>query len=382
VAQAVAMERADALPLTPFYTAPSLTGTRPGALLREEPFTGYALPAGARAVRILYTSLDAEGSAVATSGVVLIPAGAPPAGGWPVIAWAHGTTGVARECAPSLFKDLVYGEEGVMPMVRAGFAVVATDYHGLGTAGPHQYVNKVAQARDVVYSLYAARTAVPTLDPRWVVVGHSQGGLAAWGVAELEARRLDPGYLGAVSVAGAADLHAVLHAMGTPSSSAAFYLDYMAYAIHAVHPGFAPSRMLDGEARAKYRDVTTQGCWYYAYASFLNVHDPHILRSGWDETASARAFFKADRLAAASARGPLLVVAGEADQTVPYPFVLATVRKACRRGIALTFRPYPGLDHDPTMVNSTPDILAWVRDRFAGKPVEDGCAGVPRSAHP
>ena len=47
-----------------------------------------------------------------------------------------------------------------MPMVRAGFAVIATDYHGLGTEGPHEYINKTAQARDVIYSVPAAHAAV------------------------------------------------------------------------------------------------------------------------------------------------------------------------------------------------------------------------------
>ncbi len=68
-----------------------------------------------------------------------------------------------------------------MPMVSAGFAVVATDYHGLGTEGLHQYINKTAQAHDVVYSIPAAHAAVAHLNPQWVVDGHSQGGLAAWG---------------------------------------------------------------------------------------------------------------------------------------------------------------------------------------------------------
>ncbi len=97
-------------------------------------------------MRILYHSLSATGRDVATSGVVLIPAGTPPQEGWPVIAWAHGTSGVSRLCGPSTMKDVYYGDEGLMPMVAAGFAVVATDYHGLGTEGPHEYVNKTAQA--------------------------------------------------------------------------------------------------------------------------------------------------------------------------------------------------------------------------------------------
>ena len=376
LAEAMAMERADALPRTAFYESPSLATTQPGDLLRKESFSGYAVPKGASAVRILYHSLDATGKAVATSGVVLIPAGKPPAGGWPVIAWAHGTSGVARQCAPSLEKDMLYGEEGLMPMVRAGFAVIATDYHGLGTPGPHQYVNKIAQGRDVIYSVPAARKAVPGLASQWVVIGHSQGGLAAWSVAEMEATLRDPNYLGAVSVAGAADLRQVLAQMGTSGSSAAFYLTYMAYAINALEPNFHPSEMLAGDALQKYQAVTTEGCWYYAYATFLDAPAGDVLKPRWDQATVVQQFFRNNELGTAPVGGPLFVIGGEADETVPFPLLRATAQKACRNGIALTFRSYPGLDHDPTMEKSTPDQLAWVRDRMAGKPAINSCAGL------
>ncbi len=374
LAEAVTMEQADALPRTAFYETPALSGSKPGALLRQESFAGYAVPPGATAVRILYHSLSSEGVQVATSAVVLIPPGPAPAGGWPVIAWAHGTSGVARMCAPSLQKDMEYGEEGLMPMVRAGFAVVATDYHGLGTAGPHEYVNKIAQGRDVIYSVPAARAAVPSLGRRWVVIGHSQGGLAAWSVAEMEARLHDPNYLGAVSVAGAGDLKAILTGMGDPGSDAAFYMTYMAYAIHVLSPEFKPSDMLEGAALERYEKATTKGCWNYAYASFLGLPPGRIVKPGWDESAAAGKFFKIDELGMAPIGGPMLVIAGEADQTVPIASMRETVQKACRNGIALTFRSYPGLDHDPTMDHSTPDQLAWVRDRFAGKASTGNCA--------
>lgn len=374
LAEAVRMEQADALPRTAFYDTPSLAASKPGDLLRKLAVDGYAVPKGATAVRILYHSLNADGGDVATSGVVLIPAGHPPAGGWPVIAWAHGTSGVARMCAPSLEKDMEYGEEGLMPMVRAGFAVVATDYHGLGTEGPHEYINKTAQARDVIYSVPAARAAVASLGRRWVVVGHSQGGLTAWSVAEMEATLHDADYLGAISVSGAADPRAILQAMGEPGNSAAFYLVYMAYAIHVRAPDFKPADMLLGQALERYSDVTTKGCWYYAYASFLDAPAGPMLKAGWDRTPGAQRFFAANELGKSPVGGPLLVLTGEADETVPLALVQTTVRNACRNGVALSFRSYPGLDHDPTMEKSTPDQLAWVRDRFAGKPFTSNCA--------
>jgi len=166
-------------------------------------------------------------------------------------------------CAPSLQKDMEYGEEGLMPMVRAGFAVVATDYHGLGTEGPHEYVNKIAQARDVIYSI--PPRALPC--PRSGAAGRDRplaGRLAAWSVAEMQATLRDPNYLGAVSVAGAGDLQAILKGMGDPKSDAAFYMTYMAYAIHVLSPDFKPSDMLQGAALDRYGNATTKGCWNYA----------------------------------------------------------------------------------------------------------------------
>src|ERR1700722_13619695 len=119
-AEALSMEARDALPLTPFYEPPQpFEKASPGTLIRSEPFVGYSVPKGARAIRILYHSRALNDADIVASGVLLIPAGTAPQGGWPVIAWAHGTSGVARMCAPSLMKDMEYGEEGLMPMVAA-----------------------------------------------------------------------------------------------------------------------------------------------------------------------------------------------------------------------------------------------------------------------
>lgn len=370
--EALAMEKADRLPPSRFYDVPSpLPPGKPGELIRSEAADDYALPRGASAVRILYHSQNATGGDVAASGVVLLPQGVPPAGGWPVIAWAHGTAGVAKLCAPSAMKDVYYGSEGLYDMLEARFAVVAPDYSGLGAGGPHQYVDKSAQVHDMVNAIPAARAAVPALGRKWVVDGHSQGGFAAWGVAEAQARLADPDYLGAVSVAGAADLHTLLERMGG-SADAGFYLRYMAYGIHARFPEFKPSAMLTPAALTKYEDVTTRGCWFYAYAAALSDQDTQ-LQPGWDKDPWVRRFFAEDALGEHPIGGPMLVIAGEGDKTVPIDSVRDTVAKACKAGLAIDFRPYPGLDHDPTMIRSTPDQLRWIKDRFAGKPAASTC---------
>jgi pimeloyl-ACP methyl ester carboxylesterase len=373
LAEANKMEQADALPIGEFYSPPAnLSQTKPGDLLRKESFAGYTLPKGATAVRILYHSLDATGGDVATSGVVLIPAGTAPPTGWPIIAWAHGTSGVARRCAPSAMKDVYYGDEGLMPMVAAGFAVVATDYHGLGTPGPHQYVNKTAQARDVVYSIPAARAAVPSLGAKWVADGHSQGGLAAFGVAETEHDLKDPNYLGAVSVAGVArEVDFFSHLSDTPGVG--FYLAFMAAGIHARYPDFNPHDLLSDSVLEHYADVTSKGCFYYGYATYASLPAGTLLRANWEKSTDIHRFFEGNAVGGAPIGGPLFVIAGEADQTVPIVAVRAAVKQLCEAQQLVTFRSYPGLDHDPTMEKSTPVQLEWIRARFAGKPAVSNC---------
>ena len=374
--QAEHMDRADELPMTPFYATPAhWRHTKPGALLRQQAFSGYSLPAGTTAVRILYHSLDGAGRGVVTSGVVLVPAGKAPAGGWPVIAWAHGTSGVARACAPSLMKDVYYGNEGLSEMLRAGFAIVATDYHGLGTAGAHQYVLLDAQARDVIYSVPAAQRAVPSLGARWVVDGHSQGGATAWRVAALETSMADPHYLGAVSVSGSMSARDIMEHVDH-SQGGKFYLTYVAFGIHARYPQFEPADMLTPQALRDYHAATTQGCWTVGYFLYSKGPRTSMLRPGWQHNPWVRRFLRQSREGARRLRKPILVLAGEADRTVPFAGERRVAARACRVGSVVEFKAYPGLDHDPTMVKSVPDQLHWIADRFAGKAPASNCASL------
>jgi len=374
--EAKRLDGADELPATAFYSAPvSLARSRPGDLLRKESFSGYSLPPNTKAVRILYHSLDGAGRDVVTSGVVLVPAGTPPPGGWPVIAWAHGTSGVARPCAPSLMKDVYYGALGLSAMLRAGFAIVATDYHGLGTAGAHQYLDLDAQARDVIFSVPAARRAVPSLGSRWVVDGHSQGGATAWRVATLESSMRDPDYLGAVSVSGSAFFRKLISHFNQ-SAGGSFYLTYIAYGIHARYPAFEPAAMLTRRALHGYRQATTQGCWYIGYALYAHVPEGTMLKADWQANPWVRRYLRQARVGTVRLRDPILVLAGEADHTVPFAGERRIAARACRIGSLVDFKGYPGLDHDQTMARSVPDQLRWIRDRFAGKPAAATCAAM------
>ena len=377
--QALAMEAQDALPLTRFYDPPPLGGRIPGTLIRSEPFDGYILPPGAHAVRVLYVSRALDGALDAASGVVLIPAGSPPRGGWPVIAWAHGTSGVARMCAPSLMKDVEYGSEGLMPMVAAGFAVVATDYAGLGTPGPHQYDDKIPQANDVVYSVAAARTAVSSLGRRWIAIGHSQGGVAVWGVAELEAKLRDPSYLGAISVAGDMSYEGFEeHDARDFATITNMYWPLTAFGVKASYPSFDVARMLSPAMLARYQDVTTKGCWYYAYSAAAEIGRHAAVRPGWNEAPELARYNRDSRSADKPIRGPLMVLAGDDDASVNFTNIKAGVARACHKHLPIVFVHRPGLDHDPLMENTIDLQLDWVRARLEGRPWSGNCSSSAR----
>ena len=90
-------------------------------------------------------------------GRVLFPAGAAPAGGRDVIAWAHPTSGVVPTCAPSLMPDTAGMIWGLSEMLARGYVVAATDYPGLGTPGVHPYLIGESEGRAVLDSVRAVR---------------------------------------------------------------------------------------------------------------------------------------------------------------------------------------------------------------------------------
>jgi pimeloyl-ACP methyl ester carboxylesterase len=163
------------------------------------------------------------------------------------------------------------------------------------------------------------------------------------------------------------------HLSNTPGVG--FYLAFMAAGIHARYPEFNPHDLLSDGVLAHYSDASTKGCFYYGYALYAGLPAGTLLRPQWEKSVWVHRFFEGNAVANAPIGGPLLVIAGEADQTVPIEGVRGAVKQMCDKKQAVTFRSYPGLDHDPTMEKSTPDQLEWIRARFAGKPAASNCGG-------
>jgi pimeloyl-ACP methyl ester carboxylesterase len=162
------------------------------------------------------------------------------------------------------------------------------------------------------------------------------------------------------------------HLSSTPGVG--FYLAFMAAGIHARYPEFNPRDLVSDSVLAHYDDVTTKGCFYYGYATYAGLPTGTLLRPNYEKNVWVHRFFEANAVGNSPIGGPLFVIAGEADQTVPIVAVREAVKKMCASKQAVTFRSYPGLDHDPTMEKSTPDQLEWIRSRFAGKVATSNCA--------
>src|ERR1700676_503151 len=303
-----------ALPPTTFYESPlPVAPKNAGSLIRSEVAQEYSLPPGVTATRILYYTRTPAGVDAVSSGVVLVPYGTPPPGGWPLIAWSHGTSGVARSCAPSLMRSLFYNWEGLYEYVMLGFAVVATDYAGLGTEGRHAYLDMLGNGADVIYSVPAARAAVANLSSKWVVVGHSQGGLSSLGVAQLEAERNDPGYLGTVVLAGASDLEDVIDAgLAARAPILNGLLAFVVYGFQTGSPQLAAENVLTGAAAKQYGLFVTDGC-SAASGAFTELPADGMYRPDWKTDSSVQVMLKRGRPGIRRVRGPLQLVTGGAD---------------------------------------------------------------------
>src|ERR1700686_2992857 len=296
------------LPLTSFYEAPRpLPPGKPGELIRSEPNDQYNLPYELSAVRILYRSRTANGEDVAVSGGVLIPDGKPPAGGWPVIAWAHEFRGAARQSSPSLMKNL--GAGPILAMyANLGYAVIATDYSGLGADSGKPVLDMQSNALDVMYSVLAARAAVKEIGPKWIAFGLFEGGMAAVAVSESEVR--DPNYLGSVATSGVADAQEAYQRFAQGSSNRMLLV--LASTVKALYPEFQLSDMLKDTALPAYQRVA-QTCGGETEPEFTNG----MLKPGWDSNRFVKEFFRRNTPGQKAAHGPLLVISGEGEVALP-----------------------------------------------------------------
>jgi hypothetical protein len=356
-----------------FYDPPASMPKRPGVMLREQKLPADHMIANAAAgVRILYSASSGlePSRIIAVSGEVFLPAGKKPQGGWPIIAWAHGTTGIADVCAPSWHGRSKRDSDYLAAWLAHGFAIVATDYSGLGTPGVHPYL---LYRPEGIAILDAVRAAVSEpsfgLANRIILDGQSQGAGAALGAAWLHTQYA-PGLdvKAAVLTGLVATIAAGQTAMGPAKGKA--YTDPS-----QMDPGFAMLRFA-GTDRALHPDMDPQ-----TYLTDTGKLLLHVAQTG-----CLHDLFKAAATAGISKGGalfsrsiapvdsdmeanfdlpnghidiPVFVGTGLADAMAGTAGQYNAVAAMCAAGTQVTWHTYPGLTHNGTVNASLPDAMAF-----------------------
>ncbi|WP_445115420.1 alpha/beta hydrolase [Acinetobacter sp. WZC-1] len=186
----------------------------------------------ADSVIMTYKMKGVKGNVVQATAEVFTPKTAAPAGGWPIVVWAHPTTGLADDCAPSRNVMPTAIKSMITKLLAQGYVVVAPDYEGLGEPGGqqmHPYLNLKSGAYSITDAVVATRSWLKNkTSEKWVAVGHSQGGQAALGAAQY-ATRANLDYKGSIAVAPGSNFEFIITsgnaavANGTVAEKIAFY---------------------------------------------------------------------------------------------------------------------------------------------------------------
>ncbi|KAL8820044.1 MAG: hypothetical protein Q9223_001650 [Gallowayella weberi] len=384
-----------------FYTVPTNSSNLPaGTLLKLELYTNtsdYTLPPQTALSRILFQSKTLNGSLVPGSAYILWPYSprVQPDGTYPVIAWAHGTSGAFPACAPSHIRNLWYQFTAAFTLALQGYVVVAPDYAGLGVSKTadghpiiHQYLASPAAANDLFYAVEAAQSAFSTLSKEFVVMGHSQGGGAAWAAAERQAKTPVKGYLGAVVASPATNIVEILqlaaNAVGTEAvlEMLAGAVAILGRGVPTVFPDFDVGEVLTPAGVQRLRVLEQiQGC-NSANAELFSGSPMPLVRSNALENEHVQALQSLAATGGKAIAGPMLVLQGTNDSNVLAPVTTKYVDLTCERnrGSAIEYITYDGVAHVPTMYVSQRDWLRWIEDRFAGKKMDSECNKMQRKS--
>jgi pimeloyl-ACP methyl ester carboxylesterase len=383
---------ATANPSPGFYTTvPSnLAQLAPGTLIKSEPesmgfFTNITFSS---AYRIMYRSTGQLGGAIAVTGMVFVPYGTAPSGGWPIVTWDHGTTGVGPSCTPSMYGDMYdnsnwhgYSDE-INFLLTLGYAVVAPDYEGLGPPPAngtfHTYLQANALGQVTIDSVRAVGQVVSSTSKRWASVGHSEGGMASVATGELAATTYGQGltYLGAVALAPVQHLYAQSYPVDTTATGAPYYA-YMAAGMLSINPSFVLTNFLGplwtgttppNMAQAE-QDCFTQ--WFRTDNKNTTFTANGELNPNGPSDPTVQTYFANSNIGMRKSAGPILVAQGTNDSL--YSTYPQFIQDECTTGNVVHGITYQNATHTSVIPKSQYDVQVWLSNLFAGVAEPNDC---------
>jgi pimeloyl-ACP methyl ester carboxylesterase len=358
-----------------FYKPPKNIPGRHGTLIWSRNATGVVKLSNARYTKlVLYSSRTPQGAKDAISGSVAVPKGKPPKGGWPVITWAHGTTGVADICAPSrdgLDPSANTGESYINndlnAWLQAGYAVLRTDYEGLGTPGKHPYLIGTSEGRSVLDIVAAARQLDPNISKRYLIAGHSQGGQAALFAAGL-ASSWQPklNLRGTVAFAPASHILDQESLLSVAPNSLTGLVMLIIDGASTQSSAINVNAIVSDEALQFYPLLQSQCLGRLGQPDeYGGISPSHIERSGADLSALRPVL--AGMNPAVKTAAPILIPQGESDSTVFPVFTNQLQGELKGLGDQVTYKTYPGIDHVGVVTAGEADALAFFQQNLPPK---------------
>jgi pimeloyl-ACP methyl ester carboxylesterase len=289
-----------------------------------------------------------------------------------VVSWAHGTVGIGDACAPSRDTKsssshglVAYVDPLLNRYLKAGFAVVRTDYQGLGTPGVHEFLVGQEEGRSVLDIVRAARHLDKHISRRTLIAGHSQGGQAALYAASL-AKRWTPDLKLGGTVAFAPVSHldtqaGLVRSIKDPTPLTGL-IALIARGIDTDKPSLHVRSLLGPEAAARYPQ-TLERCLpgLREGDSYGPIAPADFFRSDADISPVLNALKKAGDPEHLRIRTPVLIEQGTADSTVFQFTDDQLVAEYKKRGNPVTYTTYDGVDHGGIVVSGAAESLKFLK---------------------
>ncbi|MSO41968.1 MAG: alpha/beta fold hydrolase [Solirubrobacterales bacterium] len=357
-----------------FYKPPQKLPKHHGKLIWARNAKGVVPLAEAASTKlVLYSSITPQGKRTAVSGSVSVPEGKAPKGGWPVISYGHGTTGIADVCAPSRNTEggpaqgyIDYIDPQLNDWLDAGYAVVRSDYQGLGTPGTHPFLVGKAEGRSMLDIVRAAHQLNPGIGKRFLLAGHSQGGQSALFAASL-AKTWVPDLKLRGTVSYAPGSHLLLQAQALPGfvipSSLSALATLVVKGAATTSKQIKPAELLSDPPLLFFPQVDKTCLPQLGAADKLGGIAPStLLRNGADTTALYSALDAMNP--AVETAPPIFLAQGDADTTA-YPALTDALNvELLGLGDDVTYTVYPGIDHGGVVSAAGDDALAFFQERL------------------
>ncbi|MBU9764428.1 prolyl oligopeptidase family serine peptidase [Mycobacterium sp. TNTM28] len=349
----------------------------PGTLLEVVALNPQlSVQGAASAYRILYATVDQHYSPALSTAAVFVPRGQAPDGGWPTIAWAHGTVGLGDDCTPSAQPRSDRDDEYLSHWLDQGYAVVGSDYAGLGTPGLMSYLNGVATAHSVVDSVIAMHHMDLPLSPKWAIVGQSQGGGAAvnsarWATEFSRGTGLD--YRGVVATGTPFNVERIVERAGPYMAlppnlgpAASSYTGYILAGVREARPDLDIDSVLTPAGLDAVNEAETL-CKPQLDAHLAGMTPTGYFRAPLDTLPGVDAALDAYLSTPTSGYDrPIFLGVGLLDRDVPPNMTQQLADQLRANGQDVTLKVYPDEDHSGTVLASVPDSTPFLAAAFGG----------------